>query len=123
MIAKATRNNRRDSQEPRCGENGRRRQAAFICRHCKQGFGDRFYCGPAGHTVEINGRVYRAYEICLECFVYSHIPRWYMARERYVGGNATVRPSLGVEWLDGRGPPLTDTVAVYGRKPRYLGGW
>ncbi|MBL7132706.1 MAG: hypothetical protein ISS78_01280 [Phycisphaerae bacterium] len=124
MIAKASRNNRRDRQARRRRDNsGARRQAAFVCRHCKQVLGDRLYSGPAGHTVKINGRVYRAYEICMECFLYSHIPGWYVQREKYMGGNATVRPPLGVEWLDWRGPRLAETVAVYGRKPRYLGGW
>lgn len=124
MIAKATRNNRRDRQARRRRDNGgARRLVAFVCGHCKQGIRDRFYCGPAGHRVKISGRVYRTYEICMECFIYSHIPGWYMQREKYMGGNATVRPSLGVEWLDGRGPTLAETVAVYGRKPRYLGGW
>lgn len=124
MIAKATRNSCGTGQGRRRDEDNRAgRRVAFVCGYCKQGIRDRFYCGPVGHTVKINGRVYRTYEICMECFINSHIPRWYMEREHYVGGNATVRPSLGVEWLDGRGPTLAETVAVYGRKPRYLGGW
>lgn len=124
MIAKATRNSRGTRQGRRRDDDNRAsRRVAFVCGHCKQGIRDRFYSGPAGHRVNISGRVYRAYEICMECFIYSHIPGWYMQREKYMGGNATVRPSLGVEWLDGRGPTLAETVAVYGRKPRYLGGW
>ena len=124
MIARATRSNRGNRQDWRRIEDSRaRRQVAFVCRHCKKPHGDRLYCGPAGHTVKINGRVYQAYEICMECFIYSHIPPGYVRRERYIGGNATVRPPLGIEWLDGRGFPRAETVAVYGRKPRYLGGW
>lgn len=124
MIARATRNNRGNGQDWRRFENGRaRRQVAFICRHCKEAHGDRLYSGPAGHMVKINGRVYRAHDICMECFIYSHIPPGYMRRERYVGGNATVRPLLGVEWLDGRGFPQVRTMVAYGRKPRWARRW
>ncbi len=94
-----------------------------MCLHCGQVTGDRLYCGPAGHTVRVEGRQYRAHDICVECFIYSHIPQGYVEREMYMSGNATLRPPLGVEWLDRRIQTLADAVSVVGRKPRRLGGW
>jgi hypothetical protein len=124
MIAKVTRNKGGNRQDwGRIEDSRAGRQVAFICGHCKERQGDRLYSGPAGHTVKINGRMYRAHDICMECFIYSHIPPGYIRRERYIGGNATVRPPLGVEWLDGRGPARTRTIVASGRKPRQALGW
>ena len=74
--------------------------ATFTCEHCGQTFGDLWYRGPSGHVIRINGLLYRANDICVECFFDAHIPLNYARQEMYVGGIATRRPPLGIGWLD-----------------------
>ena len=93
----------------------------FVCEHCGQTIGDPMYSGPAGHSIEIGCRCYRTCEICVECFFDAHIPKGYVRREAYVGGVATERPPLGIDWLDERVWGRVEMLFIYPRRERHWG--
>ena len=103
-------------------ENPNPTDTHFVCLCCKRRISDGFYRGPCGHTAMINGRKFRTFDLCLECFIDSHIPRDYIRREMYVAGNATRRPPLGIDWLDQRSMSLAESLPMCGRKPRQYNG-
>ena len=65
--------------------------------------------------------------LCDGCKWDTWIPAGYEKAEKYVPHevwdhpNATCRPALGVEFLDGRPAPLGARLAAGGRKPRPYG--
>jgi len=89
------------------------------CANCGEDTKLRTYTGPVGHRVVIASRRFRAHEVCLDCFIWAHIPKGYTRREKYVRGNATRRPSLGVPWLDQPVPRLGGSMLLIGTvRPR-----
>lgn len=89
-----------------------------VCLNCGQDTKQRTFTGPGGHQVTVGRKRFRASEICVDCFFWSHIPADYAAREVYRGGNATRRPLLGVAWLDECRYRLTDALMGCKRRPR-----